>query len=408
MKTGLIILLVLALGALVANYAMQDNGYVLINFLGYQAEMSVPVLAFLLILAYTGVRLLVHVWRAPRRLGEAAARRRVRKAGERITQGYIELAQGNFARGEKLLTKGARNSETPLLNYLAAARAAQAQGDTERRDNWLKMAGEQEPRALATVLLTRAELQLEDGDTDAAMQTLQQVLDDAPRNPEALRLQAEILLQRQDWAALEKSLPVLRKLGKLPAATLDEWTVLTWSALLREAGGDRGRGKSLWKSVPRPLRSAPQLIAARASALAAAGDEMQAEAVLRSALNSQWHDDLVLAYGALETAPAERLKRVEKWLRDRPEDALLLLVAARLCLATELWGKARSYYESSVAMDPAPQSWHELGQLLLQLGEQEQAFKAFQQGLTQGQAGPGLPRLTGSRGADARLGDRAD
>jgi uncharacterized membrane-anchored protein len=137
----------MALGALAANFLLQDNGYVLINFRGYIIEMSVPIMAFLAILTYISVRFLVRLWRAPKQLGEAAARRRVRKAGERITQGYIEIGQGNFARGEKLLTKGARNSETPLLNYLQAARAAQAQGDIERRDAWLTMASEQEPRA---------------------------------------------------------------------------------------------------------------------------------------------------------------------------------------------------------------------------------------------------------------------
>lgn len=385
--------MVLALGALAANYALQDNGYVLINFRGTSMDMSVPVFFLLLVLAYAAIRLLIRIWQAPQRLGEAVARRRVRKAGERITQGYIEIGQGNFARGEKLLTKGARNSETPLLNYLAAARAAQAQGDTERRDGWLAMASEQEPRAQATVLLTRAQLQLEDDDQDAAMATLTEVLSISPRNPEALRLQAEVYVTQADWAALEQSLPELRKLDRMSVSTLDKWTVQCWSALLRAAGNDKARAKQLWKSLPRHLRDVPQLVAARATALAAAGNVRQAESLLRGALKSNWHDDLIQAYGALDAPADDRLKQVELWLRERPEDPVLLVIAARLCVATELWGKARSYYESSAAIRPAPQTWHELGQLLLQLGEQEQAFKAFQNGLTQGQTGADLPRL---------------
>ncbi len=93
MKAGLTLLIVLALGALAANFLLQDNGYVLINFRGYVIEMSVPILAFLAVLTYILVRFLVRLWRAPRQLGEVAARRRVRKAGERITQGYIEIGQ---------------------------------------------------------------------------------------------------------------------------------------------------------------------------------------------------------------------------------------------------------------------------------------------------------------------------
>ncbi len=402
MKAGLTLLIVLALGALAANFLLQDNGYVLINFRGYVIEMSVPILAFLAVLTYILVRFLVRLWRAPRQLGEVAARRRVRKAGERITQGYIEIGQGNFARGEKLLTKGARNSETPLLNYLEAARAAQAQGDTERRDAWLTMASEQEPRARETILLTRAQLQLDAGDETGALQTLNEVLELSPRNPEGLRLQAEIFVGQKNWAALEQSLPALRKLDKMPVATLDEWTVRTWTVLLRDTGIDKARGKRLWKMLPGSLQELPELLAARSQSLLAAGEVRQAESLLRTALKRQWHDDLVLAYGALEQpSESDRLKRVESWLQDRPEDPVLLLVAARLCVVTELWGKARSYYESSVAVRPEPQTWHELGQLLLQLGEQEQAFGAFQKGLTQGYGDTEVPRLPGASMEDS-------
>ena len=76
MKAGLTLLIVLVLGALTAHFLLQDNGYVLINFRGYVIEMSVPILAFLALLTYMLVRFLIHLWRAPRQLGEAAARRR--------------------------------------------------------------------------------------------------------------------------------------------------------------------------------------------------------------------------------------------------------------------------------------------------------------------------------------------
>ena len=403
MKASLCIIAVLALGALAAHYLVQDNGYVLINFRGYTVEMSVPVLAFMLLLGYAAVRFVLRLWRAPRQLGEAAARRRSRKAGERITMGYIELGQGNFAKGERLLTKGARNSETPLLNYLAAARAAHAQGDAERRDAWLDMATEQEPRAQATALLIRAQLQMDDGDIDAAAQTLAAVLEASPQNVEALRLKAEIAVAREDWAVLEKLLPRLRKAGKVPAMMLDEWTESAWSVLLADAGSTAARGRLLWKALPKSLQSRPALVQARVRSLLASGQAKQAELLLRGALEKQWAEELLLAYGELETPPAaERLKQAEKWLQQHPEDPALLLVAARLCVANELWGKARAYYESAVAIRPAPQAWHELGQLLLQLGEQEAAFNAFQQGLTQSYPGAELPRLPD---ADARLGD---
>ncbi len=100
MKFGLLVILSLLLGALAAIFLMDNNGYVLINFVGYTIEMSVPALLFVMLAAYLLVRLVVRIWQAPSQLGEAAARGRVKRANKRITRGYIELAEGNFAKGE--------------------------------------------------------------------------------------------------------------------------------------------------------------------------------------------------------------------------------------------------------------------------------------------------------------------
>jgi HemY protein len=50
-------------------------------------------------------------------------------------------------------------------------------------------------------------------------------------------------------------------------------------------------------------------------------------------------------------------------------------------MAVELWGKARSYLESSLAMEPRPAAYALYGQLLRQLGEEDDAAAAFRSGL---------------------------
>lgn len=377
-----LVLLTLVLGTLAANFLLQDNGYVLINFRGYAIEMSVPALFLLLLLAYVAVRLLARLWRAPRELGAVAARRRSRKAGERMVRGYIELAEGNFARGEKLLTQGVRNSDTPLLNYLAAARAAQAQGDSNRRDNWLKLAHEQEPGATNAVLLTQAELQLASNELDAAHATLAELLERAPRNSEALRLQAELDLASGNWTELQTLLPQLAKSGHIAKEKLDNWYERTWCALLGDSNTAGDSIQVLWKSLPKHLRANPRLLYAHADALIRSGRFADAESLVRKELDRQWSEELVLLYGKIKADDrSAMLRQAERWLRDRPNDPALLLTAGRLCVSNQLWGKARTYFESSIAARPSPASWNELGQLLMQLGEAPAASDAFQKGL---------------------------
>ena len=129
MKFGLMVVLTLMAGAIATHFLLENNGYVLINFRGYTVEMSVPILLLFFVMGYLAIRLLARIWNAPRELGELAARTRLQRSGRQIRRGFIALSEGKLARGERLLTKGAAKSEAPILNYLAAARTAQMQGD---------------------------------------------------------------------------------------------------------------------------------------------------------------------------------------------------------------------------------------------------------------------------------------
>ena len=116
MKAGLIIVLAILVSMFAASFLMQDPGYVGINFRGYLVKMSVPTLIILVVILIVTIWLVRVVWLAPRRLGEAAGRYRAGRAGQKLTRGMIEVAEGNFARGEKLLARAASTSDSPLFN----------------------------------------------------------------------------------------------------------------------------------------------------------------------------------------------------------------------------------------------------------------------------------------------------
>ncbi len=396
MKVGLVIVLALIVGALAAHLVLADNGYVLINFRGYVVETSVPILVLLLLLGYVGIRLLVKVWRAPRHLGEAWARARINYAGRQATKGYIALAEGRLARGERLLTRGARLSETPLLNYLAAARAAQMQGDRDRRDGWLRMACEQEPAAEDAVLLTQAELQLEDGQYAEARASLNRVRARHPTHAQALKLLGELHYRRREWQPLAELLPLLRRRGNVPAGMLDEWSVDTYGNIMTSVRLDRTALDQVWEVVPRHLRREPRLTLTRARALVACGSVEDAEAEIRRTLKEDWSEALINLYGELAAAdPAAHLKRTEAWLKERPDDPALLLAAGRASVRHQLWGKARSYLEASLAIRPAPETFRALGQLMARVGEAQSASKAYERGLAMTAIAPeGAPAVT--------------
>lgn len=395
MKFGLIVLAALIVFSVTAVFLLTDSGYVVISFRGYLIEMSVPVALGLVALLLATIWLVRRLVAAPRKLGEAAGRYRAGRAGLKLTQGMIEVAEGNFARGEKLLARAAKTSDTPLFNYLQAARAAHLQGLDERRDQWLKLAFEHAPDAANAVFLTQAEFQLDRGHYEQALATLRRLEANSNDHSYALALLARLYYQLEDWQQLAQTLPRLQKHGRVDKETLDKWTIRVHQQYLEEAS-DGDAVMARWKAVPRALKSELTLLEAYYLGLMRTGQHDKAEKDIAAALKSNWRGPLARLFGLVQGPdPAKQLKRAEGWLASHGDDPDLLLAAARLCLRTELWGKARSYLETVISLRPTPEAYQEYGQLLNQLGETDAAADAYRSGLgmVAGSQLPAIPHL---------------
>lgn len=408
MRLFIAMLAVLIGAVLLGLFANEDPGYVLIGR-GYRTvEMSLALFATLAVLLFaTGyllIRSVVRTWEMPARWRRWKARRRARKARASSTKGLIELSQGHWAQAERALLKHARYSETPLLNYLSAARAAQKQNAPDRRDRYLSMAHSSRKDADFAVELTQAELQFAHGQQEQALATLVHLRSIAPNHPHVLYLLARVYRQLKSWGDLKDLLPALRKHQVFNGPELTEIEKSVQSELLRIAAAshkpDKLRGS--WQYVPRELRRDPDLIELYATALIEAGLHDDAEALLRDAIKHNWNIALVELYGrAAAATPDKQLALAESWLKGREQNPRLLLALGRLAVRARLWGKARAYLEASIGAVPSSAAYRELGLLLEQLEEPQAAAECFRKGLMLTEPGalpedtkpaPALPR----------------
>ena len=392
MKFGIIVVVALFVSAFAAHFLLADPGYVVISFRGYVIEMSVPVLAGFAVLLLLVVWLVRKILIAPRRLGEAAGRIRSARSGQKMTKGMIAVAEGNLARGEKMLGRAASTSDSPLFNYLQAARAAHLQGRDERRDEWLRLAFQETPEAANAVLLTQAEFQLDRDHYEQALATLRRLEEDSKNHVQALALMGRLYFKLEDWAALGELLPRLRKNTQIKPEVLEKWTIRVHREALDKAADAEELGL-IWKKIARGLKTDITLLEAYYNGLMRAGLNDRAEKELAASLKSNWRGPLVRLFGLVEaTDTTKQLKRAEGWLKSHGEDPDLLLAAARLCLRNELWGKARSYLETVISMRPTPEAYQEYGALLAQMGEANAAADAYRDGLGMVAAKP-LPAI---------------
>ena len=235
MKFGSLVVVALIVSACATHFLLADPGSVDIWIRGYRVQMTVPVLVGFAVLLVFGVWLIRKIIVAPRRLGEAAGRYRSARSGQKMTRGMIEVAEGNFARGEKMLGRAASTSDSPLFNFLQAARAAHLQGRDERRDEWLRLAYQETPEAANAVLLTQAEFQLDREQYEQALATLRRLEEDSKNHAHALALMGRLYYRLEDWAALEDVLPRLRKSTQIKPETLEKWTIRVHLEALHKA-----------------------------------------------------------------------------------------------------------------------------------------------------------------------------
>ena len=86
------------------------------------------------------------------------------KSIQLTAKGMVFLQQGAWDRAEKFLVAGAVHNPTPSQNYIAAAKAADAQNHLEDRERYFRLALEANPKAEGAVALAQAETHLARGE----------------------------------------------------------------------------------------------------------------------------------------------------------------------------------------------------------------------------------------------------
>jgi HemY protein len=379
-------LLVLAATIGLTLVAQRDPGYVLLSYSGWSVETSLGLflaaLAIAFALLYFTIRLLAGTFHLPLRLGGWQRRRHAARARRRTNRGLIALAEGNWPRAERDLSRAAKTSDTPLINYLGAARAAQKQDAEDRRDQYLSQAYESMPDAELAVGLTQADVQLSQGQLEQALATLRHLRGIAPKHTYVLYLLKKLYEKLESWDDLHDLLPELRRHHILNPSELEALEHRVCRMRLTLAGDSLESLQQYWETLPKALRHTPDLVHDYAARLIPLNAEQQAEEILREALKKQWDPQLVRLYGQVRGADLNlQLTTAEHGLKEHENHPELLLALSRLCLHNQLWGKARSYLEASLGMEQRAETYCELGNLLQQMGETEKAAQHFRMGL---------------------------
>jgi HemY protein len=363
-----------------------DPGYVLIGIHHWTIEttlaVALPLFILFFLLLHALLLLLSWITKVPEKWSEWRINRQTKRAQIHTQQGLIEFSQGHWLRAKHYLMKALPASKTPLLNYLTAARAAQEMGDSTLRDEYLHCAERSIPDAKIAVELTQAELQLANQQWEQARITLHRLQDLSKSHPYVFKLLIELYKKTEDWPQLIALLPDLKRHQIIPK---DTWASLQKEAYLKLMRqlikkNDFQAVKILFQNIPKALIHDLELISEYCQVLISLHEDIEASHRLKSQLQKQFNESLILLYGTIANNKAQ-LDFAETLLKKFPNSAALYLSLGRISYSLQLWGKARAYFEKSIYYHPTPVAFKELGHLLEQLGEQNDACHAYRKGL---------------------------
>ncbi len=364
----------------------KDPGYVLIAINNWTIESTLWVMIFGLILlflvVYFVLRISYKIWRTPLSYQKWRAKRRAQKAQAITRKGLIEYSEGYWQKAKNHLIQALPNTDTPLLNYLTAARAAQKMGDSQLRDNFLREAQQSVPEAKIAVELTQAQLQLANHQWEQALATLRHLQDIAPRHPYVLKLLMQLYQNVRDWPQLIALFPDLKKYKVIDQ---QEFSVLQHNTYLQALvdltkQDQLEAATTLFNSLPKALLMTPAIVAQYTHILLKNNEFSTAKNLLQNCLRKDFSPELITLYSALPHDEGQ-LIFAESLLKKNAHSAVLYLSLGQLCIKNQLWGKAKHYLEQSNEIEPSPLAYMTLGTLHEKLGNSGLACSSYKQGL---------------------------
>ena len=367
MKSFLIFILLALLVFIGWQYLITDNGYVLIEFLNYSIETSVPAFVGCLIVLYVVIRTFGVVWRSPKMIRNRMSLRSKERSVRLQHEAWDYIGRGLSRKAMKKLESSISADQTNVNAVIDRMNVAAEQGDFKTISEYAEKLIAQDPQHKTFVFSHACRLLIGLEEYSSAQKFADQLMEESSKNSEARNLLFAIKSAVGDPTIIDQ----LPKYAKIIDEEILSETILKLSRKLK----GQKTVEDLFAGLPRSLDKQPDFIAAKCVLWMANEDHIKAEIELKKAIPSYWNGNHISLYSKLKLSDLETLSsRLDNWLKERPRDPNLWLAASRVARREGLWSKAKQCLERSIEFKNDSQKQTELALILAHLGEKDQAF----------------------------------
>ena len=348
------------------------NGHVLLEFLEYSIETTVPLLIVGMLVLYILIRIVILVWNSPRRIRSILAKRSAKRTKRLLNESLLLLSKGETIKARKRLKSATSSSEPILQSFLLNIELSEAAGDQKSREEWVEKSLNTFPKIKPYLLHFVATLLINSKNYIDAKIYVDQLLDIVPTSPSAYQLLFALLVATKDYEL------ILRKVFEFDKHVDEDSLADMFLNAIREAIRNNKPLKSILERIPKSIKNHPLIMTGKIESWLGSEQHIKAELALRKLIPNTWNTTLILLYADLDSPSINELSgRVDSWLEDRPRDTNLWLAASRLAQRDGLWSKAKQCLERSIELSHSASKYTELALVLSELGQKEETLAAL-------------------------------
>lgn len=371
--------LLLAVAAVaVALAARLTSGYALFVAPPYRVELSLNLLIVLLVAAFVAgyvlVRVVKHAVGLPAEVRALRRRQQQERARSKQDAAVVALLEGRHGKARQYADEALAIPQSSGLAALVGARAAIDTREFAAAQTLLARPDAQVASLAVPRLMLEAEMKLEQRQPIEALSILQALRKEAGSHAAALRLELRALQGAGRYAEIPALVDALVKRKVYGAAEAEFLRAAAHAEELSVLRDDATGLRAYWARLSDSEQRTPKIARAAARSFLQLGLDREAAEILARSLERQWDSELVVLYAQCRAAdPTPQLEQAERWLADHSQDAALLYALGVLCERAQLWGKAQSYLEASLALDESHRTHVALGELFARLGRDREA-----------------------------------
>jgi len=371
-------LLLAAAAVAVALLARVVSGYVLLVAPPYRVELSLNLLLLLIVLGflagYALLRIALRTSALPAEVRAMRRRQQETRVRTKLDAAVVALLEGRYGKARQFAEEALDVPAPPGIAALVAARAALDTRDYATAEAHLTGQSAQATSLAVPRMMLDAEMKLEQGRPLDALAVLQALRKEAGSHTAALRLELRALQAAGRYAEIPPLVDQLVKRKVYGPQEGEHVRAAAHAEALVARANDPAELRAYWSRLSDTEQRMPRIARAAAKSFATHGGEREAADILARSLERAWHPELALLYAQCRTPdPTKQLVEAERWLAAHDHDAVLLRALGMLCVRAQLWGKAQTYFEASLALDDAYETRVALGELFAELGRTDEA-----------------------------------